>query len=120
MNKRSAMTVAAGLVFALMVGAAAVAVGATGPGPSGGSDEAQRAQPHVRTITRTVEVQRASGDPSTAGSMSTTPVSPLPAQGSSDDGWEDDHEDEEYEEEDEHEDDDGDRWNDDDDHGDDD
>ena len=59
MKKRSALMVAAGLVFTLVVGGLAVAIGITGPTVSGGTPRAARSvEPEVRTVKRTVTVHK--------------------------------------------------------------
>ena len=56
MTKRSAMLVAAGLVAALMVGAAALSFGLTGNGSA--QAETTAPDPIVRTVHRTVRVEK--------------------------------------------------------------
>jgi hypothetical protein len=58
MNKRSAMAIAAGLVVALMVGAAAVSIGLEGPGTAAAGTARSAGNPVVRTTHRTVTVHR--------------------------------------------------------------
>lgn len=115
MNKRSAMMVAAGLVLAMLVAGMAVAAGFTGPEASAGgsratTDEIQRREPKVRTITETVTVHRkaeASDDDTLAPVVVTqTPSAPTSTSSPSDDFDDDGYEDEDHEGED-HEDDHG-------------
>jgi hypothetical protein len=117
MNKRSAMMVAAGLVLAMLVAGMAVAAGFTGPEASAGgsratTDEIQRREPKVRTITETVTVHR-KAEASDQGTLSPvvvtqTPSAPASTSSSSDDFGDDEYEDE-YEGQD-HEDDHGDEY----------
>jgi hypothetical protein len=60
MNKRSAMTIAAGLVLTLMVAAFAFASGTLGPEPASAAKapRAARPSPIVHTIKRTVTVHQ--------------------------------------------------------------
>lgn len=64
MNKRSAMAIAAGMVVALMVGAAAVSVGLGGAGTASAGTAREAGKPVVRTVHRTVTVHKqANGSP---------------------------------------------------------
>ena len=56
MKKRSAMTIAAGLVAALLTGAIALSLGFTGS-PTAGA-QSDRVAPRVRTVHRTITVHR--------------------------------------------------------------
>jgi hypothetical protein len=108
MDKRSAMVVAAGLVLTLLVAGAAVATGFTGPDGSVSAPrltptgEAQQ-EPRVRTITRTVRVQRDAETPATGApapvviTQTAAPSTPSSVP-SDDDAYED--EDHAYEDED--------------------
>ncbi len=59
MKKRSAMTVAAGLVGALLAGVVAMSLGfASGPVASAGSAGSADLKPRVRTIERTVTIHK--------------------------------------------------------------
>jgi len=59
MKKRSALMVSAGLVLTLVVGGLAVAIGTTGPTVSNGTPRVSgSAEPLVRTVRRTVTVQK--------------------------------------------------------------
>jgi hypothetical protein len=96
MNKRSAIIVALGLVAALVVGAAGVTMGMTGPAASLASTPDPA--PKVRTIHRTVTVHRQATAPA-ATVLGTVPAASVSAgtQGE-DDGYEDDgYEDDGYE-----------------------
>jgi hypothetical protein len=102
MTKRSAMLIAAGLVAALGVGTMALSIGLSGNGTAAASD-ARKQDPIVRTIHRTVTVEKkAKGDGavqvitldatsgSTSGSTSSSSSSssePVESE-SSDDGFE--------------------------------
>lgn len=98
MTKRSAMLIAAGLVAALGVGAMALSIGLSGNGTAAASD-ARKQDPIVRTIHRTVTVEKkAKGDgvvqvitlDATSGSTSSSSSSssePVESE-SSDDGFE--------------------------------
>jgi len=57
MNKRSAMLIAAGLVFTLGIGGLAVSLGLTGPAPVNAADAAGP-EPVVKVERRTVTVHR--------------------------------------------------------------
>ena len=108
MKKRSALMVAAGLVFTLVLGGLAVAIGITGPAVSGGTPRAARSvEPEVRTVKRTVTVHKKAkadgssvvqvADPSTA----TPSSSPSGSDGSSsDDSSSEDYDSGEHESED--------------------
>jgi len=94
MTKRSAMLIAAGLVAALAVGAMALSIGLSGNGTAAASD-AKKLDPIVRTIHRTVTVEKsAKGDgavqvvtlDATSGSSSSS-SEPVESE-SSDDGFE--------------------------------
>jgi hypothetical protein len=69
MNKRSAMIVAAGLVFTLLVGAVALATGLAGPSPSAAAGpkvhlkHRKAPKPIIRTTKRTVKVHRKANTP---------------------------------------------------------
>lgn len=58
MNKRSAMAIAAGMIVALMVGAAAVSIGLGGPGTATAGATRAAGAPVVRTTHRTVTVHK--------------------------------------------------------------
>jgi len=105
MTKRSAMLMAAGLVAALLVGATALSFGLSG----GGSAQAETTTPEpiVRTIHRTVtvekdakgttapvEVVRVASDPTQSTTVSSDDGSDDGSDGfeHEDDGYEDDHE----------------------------
>lgn len=102
MTKRSAMLMAAGLVAALLVGATALSFGLSG----GGSAQAETTTPEpiVRTIHRTVTVEKdAKG---TTAPVEVVRVASDPTQSttlSSDDGSDDGFEDEDEGYEDDHE-----------------
>ncbi len=98
MTKRSAMLIAAGLVAALGVGTMALSIGLSGNGTAAASD-AKKQDPIVRTIHRTVTVEKKakgdgavqvitldaiSGSSSSSSSSSSEPVE----SESSDDGFE--------------------------------
>ena len=113
MKKRSALMVAAGLVFTLVVGGLAVAIGITGPTVSGGTPRAARSvQPEVRTVKRTVTVHKKAkaggssvvrvADPSTAATSSSPTGSDdtLSDDSSSDDSSSEDYDSGEHESED--------------------
>lgn len=108
MKKRSALMVAAGLVFTLVVGGLAVAIGITGPTVSGGTPRAGRSvEPEVRTVERTVTVhKKAKADGSSVVQVadpSTTTPSSSPsgsADSSSDDSSSEDYDSGEHESED--------------------
>jgi hypothetical protein len=96
MTKRSAMLIAAGLVAALGVGAMALSIGLSGNGTAAASD-ARKQDPIVRTIHRTVTVEKkAKGDgavqvitlDATSGSSSSSSSSEPVESESSDDGFE--------------------------------
>jgi hypothetical protein len=64
MNKRSAMAIAAGMVVALIVGAAAVSIGLGGPGTASAGTARAAGTPVVRTTHRTVTIHKpAKGSP---------------------------------------------------------
>jgi hypothetical protein len=62
MNKRSAMAIAAGMVVALMVGAAAVSIGLGGPGTAAAGTARAAGNPVVRTSHRTVTIHKPAKD----------------------------------------------------------
>jgi hypothetical protein len=85
MNKRSAVLVAAGLVFALIAGGLALGYGIVGPSPTTAVASAERPQqrePRIRTIEKTIKVHRkakvegAAGSTGGAASVSASPSSP--------------------------------------------
>ncbi len=94
MNKRSAITVALGLVAALVVGGVGLTMGMTGPAPSLAS--VRDPAPKVRTIHRTVTVHRPAAA-SAATVVGTAPTASMSAGAQGDDGYEDEgYEDEGY------------------------
>jgi hypothetical protein len=104
MKKRSAMAIAAGLVAALLAGAAALSLGMTGPQTATASGVRE---PRVRTIHRTVKVHREAKaeEPQTvtvvtAANSSPAGSSAAGSQGSTFEDGSDDHEDEDHEAED--------------------
>jgi len=106
MNKRSAMTIAAGLVAALLTGAVALSMGLTGAetADAGGAPD-----PRIRTVHRTVTVHREAkaGEPKTVTIVTAGASSPVSSEEIEDEGFEDEDgfEDEHGEEpEEEHED----------------
>lgn len=138
MNRRSAITIAAGLVLTMVVAGGAIALGMTGPSQATAADPAQptsvtRPSPEVRTITRTVRVERGDDDGAVAaaetGSATASPAAtPSPWDDDArndDDDLDDDHGDDDDSDHDADADDDSDgdsddRSHSDDDHGDDD
>ena len=95
MKKRSASMVAAGLIFTLVVGGLAVAIGMTGPSVGNGVPQADRSatEPVVRTVRRTLTVhkQAESGSPEVVQLAATAAASPSPSgsDDSSASGYED-------------------------------
>lgn len=98
MKKRSALMVAAGLVFTLVVGGLAVAIGITGPTVSGGTPRAARSvEPEVRTVKRTVTVhKKAKADGSSVVQVADPTATPTSSPSGSDDGSSDDSSSEDY------------------------
>lgn len=134
MNRRSAITIAAGLVLTMVVAGGAIALGMTGPSQATAADPAQptsvtRPSPEVRTITRTVRVERGDEDGAVAvaaadtGSATASPATaPSPWDDDArhdDDDLDDDHGDDDDDDHDA-DDDSDDRSDTDDDHGNDD
>lgn len=112
MTKRSAMLMAAGLVMALLGGSVALSFGLSG-GTTATADMRTRPEPIVRTITRTVRVEKDAKPADrpvqviTLGSTSSqsAPSDDSMQTQSDDDTYEDDaHEDDEYEDDDSYED----------------
>lgn len=100
MKKRSALMVAAGLVFTLVVGGLAVAIGITGPTVSGGTPRAGRSvEPEVRTVKRTVTVhKKAKADGSSVVQVAApSTATPSSSPSGSDDSSSDDYSSGEYE-----------------------
>ena len=103
MNRRSAMLVAAGLIFTLIVGGIALAIGLTGPTSSAAAQprmhlKAKRDKPRVRTVRRTVKVHRQAPAPAavivafgSSGSAAGSDDTSSGGKGSSGDGTSDDH-----------------------------
>jgi len=95
MNRRSAITIAAGLVLTMVVAGGAIALGMTGPSQADAADPAQstsvtRPSPEVRTITRTVRVERDDDAGSvTSPAAGVTTASPV-AVGATPAPWDDD------------------------------
>lgn len=88
MNKRSAITVALGLVAALVIGGVGLTMGMTGPAPSLAS--VRDPAPKVRTIHRTVTVHRPAASAATVIATAPAPSVGAGAQGGyDDDGFED-------------------------------
>lgn len=89
MKKRSASMVAAGLIFTLVVGGLAVAIGMTGPSVSNGVPQADRSatEPVVRTVRRTLTVhkQAESGSPEVVQLAATAATATPPSPSGSDD-----------------------------------
>jgi hypothetical protein len=114
MNRRSAITIAAGMVLTVMVAAGAIALGVTGPTSQASAGAgAASPTPEVRTVTRTIERR----EPSDDGSRSVVVLPPQPSSQAApsftdddgwddDDAWEDDHD--EGDDHDDHDDDDDD------------
>jgi hypothetical protein len=93
MNKRSAITIAAGMVLTLIVAAAAIAMGVTGPTQASAETSQAPAQPspRVKTITHTIKVEKP-GDrlPGAVVTIEgTTPAATSAASVSDDDAVED-------------------------------
>jgi hypothetical protein len=85
MNKRSAVLVAAGLVFALIAGGLALGYGIVGPSPTTAVASAERPkqrEPRIKTIEKTIKVHRkaevggGAGGAGGAPSVATSPSSP--------------------------------------------
>jgi hypothetical protein len=93
MNKRSAITVALGLVAALVIGGIGLTMGMTGPAPSHAS--VRDPAPKVRTIHRTVTVHR----PAAAPAATVLGTAPAAFMGAGTPGYEGGYEDEGYEDE---------------------
>ena len=116
MNRRSAITIAAGMVLTVMVAAGAIALGVTGPTSEASADAGTASgSPEVRTVTRTIERREPGSDGSRAVVI---PQQPSTAQATpsftdddgwdDDDAWDDDHDEgDDHDEADDHDDDDG-------------
>jgi hypothetical protein len=96
MNKRSAVLVAAGLVFTLAIGGLAVSLGLTGPTPvdAAGSVRPERV---VKVERRTVTIHRKADPASASTIVLSAPASNAAAGDDSDDGYESEHESESFE-----------------------
>jgi hypothetical protein len=74
MNKRSAMLMAAGLVFTLLVGGVAIAIGLTGPAASAAAPRVvvrhKAPKPIVKTIKKTITVHKKAPQSSGGGTIS--------------------------------------------------
>ncbi|MGZ8585678.1 MAG: hypothetical protein ACXWXP_09405 [Actinomycetota bacterium] len=116
MKKRSAMSIAGGLVAALVAGFAAMSLGFA-RGDTTPTASAERVEPRVRTIERTVTIHKKAKSeeapvvrtiPAPAPASASAPASADDEDGYEDDGFED-HDDDGYEDDgfEDHDDDDG-------------
>lgn len=111
MTKRTAMLMAAGVVAALLGGSVALSFGLSGGGTAA-AETPRRLEPIVRTVHRTVRVEKEAKGPAEAIQVVTVSSDPAPTE-LDDDAFEDeseDHgsEDHEDDEDDDHEDESGD------------
>lgn len=82
MNKRSAVLVAAGLVFALIAGGLALGYGIVGPSPTtavASAESPQQRDPRIKTIEKTIKVHRKANVGGAAGSTGGPSVSASPS-----------------------------------------
>ncbi|MGZ5352166.1 MAG: hypothetical protein ACXWYN_03580 [Actinomycetota bacterium] len=112
MKKRSAMSIAGGLVAALVAGFAAMSLGFA-RGDTTPTASAERVEPRVRTIERTVTIHKKAKSeeapvvrtiPAPAPASASAPASADDEDGYEDDGFEDHDDDDGYEDEDHDED----------------
>jgi hypothetical protein len=105
MTKRTAMLMAAGVVVALLGGSLALAFGLSG-NTAAVADTAAKSDPIVRTIHRTVRVDKQakpSDQPVQVITLSSSTSSSDPSQSESDDAFEDSQSDDQYEGDDQYE-----------------
>ena len=95
MNRRSAITIAAGMALAVIVAAAAIAMGVTGPSSQASADTPPGAtrvdpSPRVKTITRMIEVGTPGGEQGGIVTVQGTAPAPSTSSAFDDDALDDD------------------------------